>query len=175
MNFKEQLADSSMIIGEMVAASVGCNAGYYSEILDLVLNEPMPMSSRAGRVLNICTSNCTGIFKPHVPKVINHIRKRGNIHRCILKILADQYFDLTTSQEGVLVDACFNWLADERQAVAIKAYSMDILERFAMKEPEIIPELTGLLEDASRRGSSGIRNKASKMMKRLSALRFNDA
>ncbi|MBN2611705.1 MAG: hypothetical protein JXB00_09130 [Bacteroidales bacterium] len=172
MSFKEQLADSSKIIGELVAANVGCNADYYREILELVLNEPMPMSSRAGRVLDICTDKCPGLFKTHVHKVINHIKKRQEIHRCILKIFAEKMVQLNTNQEGILVDACFSWLADDKQPVAIKAYCMDILERFARKEPEIIPELTGLLDDAGRTGSPGIKNKVSKIMKRLSALRL---
>ena len=167
MSIKEQLVDSSKLIGDMVVKSVGKNPDHYKEILDLVLYEPMPMSSRAGRVLNMCTENEPVLFQPHVDTVINEIRKGNEIHRCILKIFAEIQLVLNRNQEGILVNACFDWLADESKSIATKVYCMEILARFAEKEPGIIPELIALLEGLLPVGSVGTKNRALKIIKRL--------
>ncbi len=167
MSFRDQLVDSSKIIGDMVAANVSNYPDHYKEILDLVLYESMPMSSRAGRVLNICTANNPLFFHPYVATVISEIKKKKKIHRCILKIFAEQQIPLSTEQEGILVNACFELLTDENQSIATKVYCMEILARFAEKEPGIIPELIALLEELLPHGSTGTKNRALKIIKRL--------
>lgn len=167
MNLKDQLVDSSKIIGEIVAKNVGEDNALYKQILDLVLYEPMPMSSRAGRVLNICTENKPSLFVSYIDIVINHIKKNKDVHRCILKIFAEIPYSLNEKQEGIMVDFCFNILGDESQSIANKIYAMEILEKFAMKEPGLIPELVGLLEENLQYGSTGVKNRAGRTLRRL--------
>ena len=167
MSIRDQLVDSSKIIGDMVAANISNHPEYYKEILELVLYEPMPMSSRAGRVLNLCTENNPVLFHPYVGTVISEIQKRKKVHRCILKIFAELQIQLSAKQEGILVNACFEWLADENQSIATKVYCMEILARFAEKEPGIIPELIAQLEELMPHGSTGTKNRALKIIKKL--------
>lgn len=167
MSIKDQLVDSSKLICDMVAENVGTNPNHYKEILDLVLYETMPMCSRAGRVLNMCTENEPSLFQPHVSTVINEIRKGKEIHRCIIKIFAETQVVLNRNQEGILMNACFEWLADESKSIATKAYCMDVLVKFAEKEPDIIPEFIALLEELLPEGSAGIRARALKIIRRL--------
>ncbi len=170
MGIREQLVDSSKLIGNMVAENVGKNPESYQEILDMVLYEPMPMSSRAGRVLNTCTENEPSLFQPHVGRIINEIRKGREVHRCILKIFAEMQAVLNSNQEGILVNACFEWLADESKSIATKVYCMEILARFAEKEPAIVPELITILEELMPNASVGTKNRALKIIRRLSGL-----
>ena len=167
MNFKEQLADSSKKIGDLVVQNVGCNPDYYNEILELVLHESMPMSSRAGRVLNVCTENYPYLFQPHVNDIIVHLKKKKELHRCILKIFAEIPVQMNESEEGILLNFCFDWLADNSKSIATKAYCMDILAHFAEKEPEIIPELLSLLYVIRSEGSAGLQNRAIKIIRKL--------
>ncbi|MBN2213873.1 MAG: hypothetical protein JW723_06475 [Bacteroidales bacterium] len=167
MSFKDQLVDSSKMIGNMVARNVGNDPSSYKEILDLVLYEPMPVSSRAGRVLDLCTEKEPSLFQSHVSVVINEIKRKKKVHRCILKIFAGQQIVLSEHQEGILVNACFEWLADESQSIATKVYCMEILAGFAEKEAGIIPELIALLEELLPGASTGTRNRALKIIKRF--------
>lgn len=168
MGIREQLVDSSKLIGDMVAENVSKNPEHYVEILNMVLYEPMPMSSRAGRVLNTCTENEPSLFQPHVGRIINEIKKGREVHRCILKIFAEIQVVLKSDQEGILVNACFEWLADESKSIATKVYCMEILARFAEKEPGIIPELIAILKGMLPDASVGTKNRASKIIRRLS-------
>jgi hypothetical protein len=127
----------------------------------------MPVSSRAGRVLNLCTEKEPALFQPHLSAVINEIQKGRKIHRCILKIFAELRMPLSRHQEGILVNACFEWLADESQSIAIKVYCMEILARFAEKEPGLIPELLALLEELLPHGSTGTKNRALKIIRKF--------
>ncbi len=172
MNFRDQLVDSSKMIGDIVIRNVGCHPDYYKQILELVLYEPMPMSSRAGRVLNVCTENYPYLFQPHVKDVLNHLKKKKELHRCILKIFAEIPVHLDKNQEGILINSCFDWLADDSQSIATKAYCMDILANFAEKEPEIIPELISILKELLPAGSPGIISRASRIIKKLSGSNF---
>ena len=167
MNFKDQLIDSSRFVGDLVAGNVGYDPQHYAEILELVLHENMPISSRAGRVLNICTENNPSLFSPHIQTVIDEIKKGRELHRSLLKVFAEIPYDLDEEQEGVLVDACFKWLSDDSTSVAVKIYCMGILSMSAIKEPDLIPELISVLEDIIPYGTPGIKNKAGRTIKQL--------
>lgn len=167
MNFKAQLVDSSKLVGDLVAETVGNNPFYYKEILELVLHEAMPISSRAGRVLYLCTENNPSLFQSHISMVVEEIRKGKEIHRSILKIFAEMHLFLTHHQEGILMNACFDWLADDSQSIAVKVYCMEILARFAEKEPGIVPELIAILEKLIPGASAGTKNRAARIIRRL--------
>lgn len=167
MDLREQFVDSSKLIGDMVAKNVLKDPQLYKQIVEMVLFEPMPMSSRAGRVLNICTDESPALFVPYIDTVIKQIKNEKEIHRCILKVFAEVSLELNEQQEGILIDYCFNLLSDESQSVANKIYSMGILEKFAEKEPGIIPELLCVLEEVILLGTAGVKSRGVKLIKKL--------
>ena len=167
MNFKEQLVDSSKMLMELVAQNVGCNVNYYNEVMSIALNEPTPFSSRAGRVVYICTLNYPYLFQPHVKTVISYLKKHKGLQHSILKIFAEIPVKLTEAEEGILINTCFELLADDNQTIAAKAYSMDILGNFGKKEPEIIPELISLCDELYFSASAGIKSRIMKIRKKL--------
>ncbi len=167
MNFREQLVDSSRLVGNIVAEKVGENPEHYKQILDIVLTDEIPMSSRAGRVLDFCTIKNPGLITPHIARIFNQIKKGQCLHRSVLKIFSELPVTFTEEQEGMLVDACFKWLADDSQAVAIKVYCMEILGKFAQKEPGIIPELVSILEEQIPTGTAGIKSRSRKIIRKL--------
>ncbi len=167
MNFREQLVDSSKLIVTMVASNVGCNPEYYRQILSLVLREKMPLISRAGRVLNICTEKYPWLFLPHVDEVIREVQAGILLHSSILKIFAERNIELSEDQEGILVDAAFRWLSDNSQPVSVKVYCMEFLKSSALKEPGLTPELVSILKELIPGGTPGIKNRAGKIIRTL--------
>ena len=165
MNFKEQLVDSGRKLGEMVAKNVGRNPDYYLEILKLGLYEDIPMSSRAGRVLNICTHRDNRLFQQNLDLVFKVLEEKCILHRSILKIFAEENIQLNEEQEGILLNNCFSWIESKEQSVAVKIFSMDILSKFAQKEPDIIPELLSVVETQIPVGSKGVKHKAKKLIR----------
>jgi hypothetical protein len=64
---------------------------------------------------------------------------------------------------GQLTSICFDLAASPIEAIAVRAFSMHILNRISKIEPDILPELRLIAEDAMRHSSPGIRNVAGKM------------
>jgi hypothetical protein len=66
---------------------------------------------------------------------------------------------------GQLTSLCFDFASSPSEAIAVRAFSMHILKRISKIEPDILPELYLVVEDAMRNGSPGIRSIGSKILK----------
>ena len=63
------------------------------------------------------------------------------------------------------MEICFDYMASPKEAVAVKAFSLSVLGRLAKKYPEIIPEITLLIEQQINHQSAAFKSKAKKFMK----------
>jgi hypothetical protein len=71
---------------------------------------------------------------------------------------------------GEVLDLCFKWLNDSGESIAVRVYCMDILLTISTEIPEIRGELASTIENHMDRFSTGLKNKGSKVLKRLSRL-----
>ena len=88
-----------------------------------------------------------------------------SIKRHYLRILS--HHDLSEIAEGQLVDCCFEWLQTQETSIAVKAHCMQILFDLTKPYPELIPELSSVLENLLPFASKGEKNRAKKILKEL--------
>lgn len=167
MNFKEQLVDSGKLIGELVAANVGNNPEHYKKILEMTLYEKMPMQSRAGRVLNICTKKYPYLFIPYIDLVLEHAKDGNVLHRSFLKLFAEVNVPLNREQEGLLLDICFTWLDIETLETAQVIFCFSILFKIVKKESDLAPELIAVIKRKMPNGTAGVKNRGGRILKAL--------
>ena len=164
MNFKEQMVDSGRIVGEMVAMNVGNNPEYFAQILDMVLHESMPMQSRAGRVFCLVSIKYPYLVKPHIDRILEHAQKGNVLHRSILQVFTEVKLDMNEDQEGILLDLCFDWLANKPLEVAHIIYCFNILFNFVKQVPELGPELADAIRSIIPHSSVDVKNRGQKIL-----------
>ena len=65
------------------------------------------------------------------------------------------------------MDICFNYIAAPGEAVAIKAFSLTILQNLSKQYPDIKQELKTIIEDRWDSESAAFRSRAKKIMREL--------
>ena len=79
---------------------------------------------------------------------------------------------ISNSQHGILADHCFNALNSGFSAIAIKAYSMEILYKLALIYPELANELSASINMLQGEGSAGIIARGRMILKKLAEITY---
>jgi hypothetical protein len=168
-NIEDQLVDSSRIIADMAVRNIGNSQDLFDEAIRLMLVDKYPISMRSARVVQLVAEKHPNLLRPHVNTIISALTnsKVDGVKRCILKVLAETPVYMSEDDFGGLADICFNFAEDENEAIAIRAFAIDILLQVVKKYPEIKPELKAILESILPIGSKGLKNKSIKILRKL--------
>jgi hypothetical protein len=169
-SYETRLVDSSRMIADIMVADIGNDQEKFDEMMVLALRDVYPLSMRAARIIELCMPKHINLFKPHIDKIIRLLPsvKVDGLKRNFLKIFADSPIYMDEELSGQLVDLAFNYLGDQKQAISVRAYAIDILVRFVRIYPEMKPELIAILESMYTDASVGLRLKSRKIIRLLS-------
>jgi len=108
-----------------------------------------PVSMRAARVLQI-------YFEKNRPKItvfLNNIStelmktKVDGVKRSFLKILSFIPCITTLENSALILDKCLEFLLSDKETIAVRAYSIDLLIKFANEEPDLKNEIRLVFEN----------------------------
>ncbi len=107
------------------------------------------------------------LIVPHVEDFLNKLNDpcHAAVKRNVLRAL--DIVGIPKPLIGQAADVAFRLLEDVNEPIAVHAFSMSILHRICLLEPELSSELITLLEHRMPYGSSGYRARASKIIKSL--------
>jgi hypothetical protein len=131
----------------------------YFDMVDIEL------AKKAAWILSHSIRQYPYLINPYIKKLIKYIDKPGQhdaIKRNGLKAL-----ELTTIPEkhyGPLADICFRFVMSGKEPIAIKAYSIGILDKIGDEIPEIRQELKLVLQDLMPYESAGFQSRARKVL-----------
>ncbi|HOU03168.1 MAG TPA: (deoxy)nucleoside triphosphate pyrophosphohydrolase [Bacteroidales bacterium] len=113
------------------------------------------------------------LITPFLPAIIGSLQKVKNesVERSFLKIVSlSEIRDLSEKYHGILAEHCFNRLRSGFSAIAIKAYSMDIIYKLALIYPELVNELAASMSMLKDDKSAGIIARSRIILKKLDRL-----
>ena len=163
------LVESSRELTDIMVAEIGDNQSRFDEIMELVYIDRYPVSMRASWVAYLAYEKYPHLTDPHIERILEALRntKIDGVKRSGLKIAYDYVPKLSEDSFGELADLAFNWAEDPRQAIAVRAFSIDILLKVIEIYPEAKPEVIAILEAIIPDGSRGLKNKCHKSLKVL--------
>ena len=91
------------------------------------------------------------------------------VARIILSLLADS--DIPEEYWDELYTMCFEILENPQQAIAIRVHAMTVLGQIAVNLPELIPELSMVIEAHLPMGSKGFQSRGKKIIKALNKIK----
>ncbi len=144
---------------DWLAATAPDNPSLVLKLLDYSYSEDKKFSFCASWTLSKIFDKNPEIIAPFIPGMIEKLNSLNNdsVQRSFLKIIS--IIDITQmslKHHGILVDYCFKALNSGVSAVAIKAYSMEILYKLALLYPELANELSASINILSGEASAGI-------------------
>lgn len=150
---------------------VGNDPQRFSELVDVFLKGPYRVTQRAAWPLSICVEQHPEIAKPHLKKLVKNLRQpalHNAVKRNIVRLL--QFVQVPKSLQGEVADICFEYLQNNQEAIAVRAFSMTVLANIVKTNPDLKHELVMILEDILPYGSAGMISRARNTLKQLNKL-----
>lgn len=166
----------SMKEAEWVATSAIENPAIFHKLFDYSFSSNKHLAFRASWTLTKVCDKFPEMIVPYLPQVVETLSRIENVGalRSFLRIIAQSDFnDFKSRQHGLLADFCFDILKSADSAIAVKAYSMEILYKLAVIYPELANELSANIIVLMEDGTAGITSRGRTILKKLAELDMN--
>ena len=153
-----------------VAASVVDNPAIFLKLLEYSYSNDKKLAFHASWILTKVCDKFPSIIDPFLPQLVDTLRKLDNEStlRSFLRIISrSDLGNLDQFLHGLLADQCFHLLNSGFSAIAVKAYSMEILYRLSLIYPALATELAASIGNLMDEGSAGITSRGRMILKKL--------
>ncbi len=153
-----------------VAESAVLNEDILRKLLDYSFSSDKKLAFRASWILSKVYDKYPGIIKPELEKLVEALDIIDNegVQRSFLRIISlSNLNDISIRHHGILADHAFRMLRSRLSAIAVKAYSMEIIYKLALIYPELANELSATINMLKGDESAGILARARIILKKL--------
>jgi hypothetical protein len=167
MKLREQLLkEHSKANCDTIVKWIGRDQQRFDELFRLFVSDEYRVVQHAAWPLSYVVIQYPQLITKHFTRLISNLNK-PNLHDAVkrnsLRLL--QHIDIPKKYHGRLMDACFKYISTPGEAVAIKAFSLTVLEKLSKQYPGIIPEIKLLIEENYERETAAFKTRANKFLK----------
>jgi hypothetical protein len=151
---------------DKVVAYIGNNKERFAQLMKLFFEGEYRVTQRAAWPMSYCVRNHPELIDPYFKKLIDKLGKPGEndaVIRNIVRLLQD--VEIPEKFRGQVMTLCFNFIQSNETAVAIKAFSLTILNNLSKKYPEIIPEIKTIIEERWNYETAAFKSRAKVFLK----------
>lgn len=151
-----------------VVLLVGNSLKKYQELVSIIQENTSPFSEKAAWAMNHCFENGTGFFDDYFKEfteILSDKNYSDSIKRNVIKVF--QFKEIPEEHQGSVINSCFELVIKKDTAIAVKAFSLGVLENMVKLYPELTNELVACIEDLLPNASSGLKNRGQHILRRL--------
>jgi 8-oxo-dGTP diphosphatase len=155
---------------EWIATSAIENPAIFLKLFQYSGSSDKKLAFRASWTLTKVCDKYPELIYPYLAQIVETLNKIDNEStlRSFLRIISLSDFDkINSRQHGILADYCFKVINSGYAAIAVKAYSMEILFRLTLIYPELANELSSSILILMEDGSAGITSRGRAILKKL--------
>lgn len=164
----EILQEHSKQQAEKIAAWVGSDKKRLAQLIDVFLNGDSVLTQRSSWIVNLVNDKQPELVLPYLEQLVNRMNEPGvhvAVKRNVVRIL-EHTQDMPEALHGPVMNACFDFLADPKEAIGVHCFSMVVLDNLSKVYPELRQELVALIEERLEQGASaGFKVRARRIMK----------
>lgn len=156
----------------MANSAIG-NPAVFNKLLEYSYSKERKLAFRASWTVSKVCDQFPDLIYPHLSRIVESIPKFENesVQRSFLRIISQcDITDLESRLHGILADHCFAMLKSGFSAIAIKAYSMEILYKLSVIYPELGNELSSSINILMEDSSGGIKARGKIILKKISEI-----
>ena len=148
---------------------VGNDQKKFDELFALFLHDEYRVVQRAGWPISYCIEKHPNLIQKHFSKLLKNLNKKG-IHDAVKRnsIRLLQYVSVPKKFHGQVMDICFQYISSPTEAVAVKAFSITVLQNLARQYPEILNEIKLVIEERWDYETIAFKTRAKKLFKEFS-------
>lgn len=170
MDIQEALSSEHSRANTLIVAEyIGSRPSRFRKLMDLFLGDDTVLAQRAAWVFSKVAEQHPHLLHNYLDQLIARLDEALHpaLQRNFLKIMADYQVPLSEDQEGLLVNSCFDLLANPKVPVAIRVHAMQCIANLLGQYPELAIELKPLIEDGMEEGSAGFKSRGKKILKQI--------
>ena len=137
---------------------VGSSQERFDRLFDIFLHDEYRAVQYAAWPISYTVIAHTELMKRHFSELLKNLRKPGihdSVKRNSVRLL--EQIEIPKRYQGEVMDICFHFIASSSEAIAVKAFSITVLENLAKIYPEILPELKLSIETNIPKPSAAIK------------------
>lgn len=168
-DFKKHLlellvSEHSKKMSERIAREIGDNPAYFKNLIELILESEYRIVQRAAWPMAFVCEKHPELIKPYIHQLAQKLFEPAHdaLHRNIVRVF--QYVEIPKREQGLLADACFQFLYNKETPIAIKAFSMTVLNNICKQEPELAQELCLYIEERMPFESAAFKSRGKKIL-----------
>jgi hypothetical protein len=162
------LAEHSKANCNAIVKWVGNSQKRFDELFNLFLNSEYRINQRAAWPLSYCVIDHPNFISKHFSRLVKNLHKPGihdSVKRNTVRLL--QHIVIPKKFRGEIMDICFHYIDSPGEPVAIKAFSLSILQDLSKDYPEIKNEIRLIIEERWPHETAAFRTRAKKFLKTL--------
>ena len=150
---------------DKIVQYIGERKDRFEELMKLFFSGEYLLTQRAAWPMGYCVRNHPSLVRPWFKKMLD-VLESANAHpaakRNIVRVF--QFTDIPKRYQGRLMHDCFGFIEDPEEAIAVKAFSLTILENLCNVYPEILPEIKTIIEARWEQETPAFRSRARKIL-----------
>jgi len=153
---------------EAIVKWIGDSQQRFDQLFDLFLHDEYRVVQRSAWSLSCAVIANPKFIQKHFFKLLKNLEKPGihdSVKRNTIRLL--EHISIPERFHGRVMNICFNYISSPGEAVAIKAFSLTVLEQLSKQYPEIRSELKTIIEDRWDCESAAFRSRAKKILNKL--------
>lgn len=156
---------------DRIVKYVGKDRSRFDELMGLFLSGNDRTAQVAGWALSYCAEAYPELLQPYYKKLVDKFLI-PNLPDAVLRNMVRmfQFVDLPETLHGKVMDKCFQLIAEPHVAVAIKAFSLTVLENLSQIYPEIKGELKLIIQERAPHETAAFSSRAKKIITRMEKL-----
>ncbi len=144
----ELLKEHSKAQTEKIAEAVCADDKLYAELIHIFLTGERRPVQRAAWVLSSAGERYPEPILPHLAPIINRMSEPGvheGVKRHVIRLL--QFITIPEDLHGMVMNVCFDMLANPAEAVAVRCCAMTVLHGLSQQYPDIRGELITIIQN----------------------------
>jgi len=165
---KELLKKQSLKQCNRIITYIGNDEERFSELVSIFFKGQYRLTQHAAWPMSYCIRHYPHLAKPYLNQFINQLSDQEAhpaAKRNIVRLL--QFIEIPKRLHGRLMNICFQFINTPEEAIAVKAFSLRILENLSVIYPEILPELKTIINARLPFESAAFRSRAGKILKKI--------
>lgn len=170
MDLRQQiLEEHSKENAEAIADWIGTDQKRLQLLIDIFLHDEYRVVQWSAFVVSKVADKNPRLLEPYLDKMVARMQETDlhiAVKRNVLRILQDVI--IPEHLHGSIMNICFDNLANVNEPIAVRVFSMTVLDNLSETYPEIKQELDFLIQEELESGhaSAGFKSRAKKILKK---------
>lgn len=150
-----------------IVEHVGRSKSRMADLMSFFFHDEWRYNQRSAWSVGIIGAAKPKLIAPYLKKMLDGLETATHpaVPRNTIKIFTE--ISIPEELEGILFDKCMSYLEDTKAPIAVRCYSINVLEKIADKYPELQADLVAVVKEHLPHGTAGIKYRCRRVIKKF--------